>query len=39
MSAAVWLAAGAAGVGVAGAWEAFAAVERTRVAAAVARVL
>jgi tight adherence protein B len=39
MSAAVWLAAGAAGVGVAGAWEAFAAVERTRVATAVARVL
>jgi tight adherence protein B len=39
MSTAVWLAAGAAGVGVAGAWEAFAAVERTRVATAVARVL
>ena len=39
MSEAVWLAAGAAGVGVAGAWEALAAVERTRVAAAVARVL
>jgi tight adherence protein B len=39
MSEAVWLAAGAAGVGVAGAWEALAAVERTRVAAAVARVV
>jgi tight adherence protein B len=39
MSRAAWLAAGAAGVGVAGAWEALAAVERTRVAAAAARVL
>ena len=39
MSPAAWLAAGAAGIGVAGAWEALAAVERTRVAAAVARVL
>ena len=39
MSHAVWLAACAAGAGVAGAWEALAAVERTRVAAAVARVL
>jgi tight adherence protein B len=39
MSRAVWLAAGAAGAGVVGAWEALAAVERTRVAAAVARVL
>ena len=39
MSQAAWLAAGAAGVGVAGAWEALAAVERTRVAAAVTRVL
>jgi len=39
MSPAVWLAAGAAGVGVAGAWDALAAVERTRVAAATARVL
>ena len=39
MSRAAWLAAGAAGIGVAGAWEALAAVERTRVAATVARVL
>lgn len=39
MSRAAWLAAGAAGIGVAGAWEALAAVERTRVAAAVARLL
>jgi len=39
MSRAAWLAAGAAGAGVVGAWEALAAVERTRVAAAVARVL
>jgi tight adherence protein B len=39
VSAATWLAAGAAGVGVAGAWEALAAVERTRVAAAAARVV
>jgi tight adherence protein B len=39
MSEAVWLAAGAAGAGVAGAWEALAAVERTRIAAAVARVV
>jgi tight adherence protein B len=39
MSHAAWLAAGAACAGVAGAWEALAAVERTRVAAAVARVL
>ena len=39
MSRAMWLAAGAAGIGVAGAWEALAAVERTRVAATVARVL
>ena len=39
MSRAALLAAGAAGVGVAGAWEALAAVERTRVAAAAARVL
>jgi tight adherence protein B len=39
MSEAVWLAAGAAGAGVTGAWEALAAVERTRVAASVARVL
>ncbi|HKH15968.1 MAG TPA: type II secretion system F family protein [Solirubrobacteraceae bacterium] len=39
MSEAAWLAAGAAGVGVAGAWEALAAVERTRVAAALTRVL
>lgn len=39
MSAAVWLAAGAAGVGVAGAWEALAAIERTRLAAAAGRVL
>ena len=36
---AAWLAAGAAGAGVVGAWEALAAVERTRVAAAAARVL
>ena len=34
-----WLAAGAAGAGVVGTWEALAAVERTRVAAAAARVL
>jgi tight adherence protein B len=39
MSSAAWLAAGAAGAGVVGAWEALAAVERTRVAAAAARVL
>jgi tight adherence protein B len=39
MTPAAWLAAGAAGAGVAGAWEALAAVERTRVAAAAARVL
>jgi tight adherence protein B len=39
MSQAAWLAAGAAGAGVVGAWEALAAVERTRVAAAVTRVL
>ena len=39
MSQAVLLAAGAAGAGVAGAWEAVAAVERTRVAAAATRVL
>jgi tight adherence protein B len=39
MSAAIWLAAAAAGVGVVGAWEALAVVERTRVAAAVARVI
>jgi tight adherence protein B len=39
MSQAAWLAAGAAGAGVVGAWEALAAVERTRVAAAAARVL
>jgi len=39
MSRAVWLAAGAAGAGVVGAWEALAAVERTRVAAAAARML
>jgi len=39
MSRAVLLAAGAAGIGVAGAWEALAAVERTRVAAAFGRVL
>jgi tight adherence protein B len=39
LSRAVWLAAGAAGAGVAGLWEALAAVERTRVAAAAARVL
>jgi tight adherence protein B len=39
MSRAMWLAAGAAGAGVAGTWEALAAVERTRVAAAVARLL
>jgi tight adherence protein B len=36
---AAWLAAGAAGAGVVGAWEALAAVERTRVAAGAARVL
>jgi tight adherence protein B len=35
----MWLAAGAAGAGVAGAWEAVAAVERSRVAAALARVV
>jgi tight adherence protein B len=35
----MWLAAAAAGVGVAGVWEALAAVERTRVAAAVTRIL
>jgi tight adherence protein B len=39
VSQAAWLAAGAAGAGVAGAWEALAAVERTRVAAAATRVL
>jgi tight adherence protein B len=39
MSAAAWLAAAAAAAGVAGAWEALAAVERTRIAAAVARLL
>ncbi len=39
MSQAAWLAAGAAGAGVVGAWEALAAVERTRVAASVARVV
>src|ERR671910_714808 len=39
MSQAALLAAGAAAVGVVGAWEALAAVERTRVAAAIARVL
>lgn len=39
MSAAAWLAAGAAGAGVAGAWEALAAVERTRLAASAGRVL
>ena len=39
MSRAAWLAAGAAGAGVAGAWEALAAVERTRVAGAAARLL
>jgi tight adherence protein B len=39
VSHAAWLAAGAAGAGVVGAWEALAAVERTRVAAAAARVL
>jgi tight adherence protein B len=39
MSQAAWLAAGAAGAGVVGAWEALAAVERTRVAGAAARVL
>ena len=39
MSQAVLLAAGAAGAGVAGAWEAVAAVERSRVAVAAARVL
>jgi tight adherence protein B len=36
---AAWLAAGAAGAGVVGAWEALAAVERTRIAAAASRVL
>src|SRR5688500_3503049 len=35
----MWLAAGAAGAGVAGAWEAVATVERSRIAAAVARVV
>jgi tight adherence protein B len=39
VSHAAWLAAGAAGAGVVGAWEALAAVERTRVAAGAARVL
>jgi tight adherence protein B len=39
VSRAAWLAAGAAGAGVVGAWEALAAVERTRVAAFAARVL
>jgi len=39
MSRAMLLAAAAAGVGVAGAWEALAAVERTRVAAALTRIL
>lgn len=39
MSQAVWLAACAAGAGVVGAWEALAAVERTRVAAVATRVL
>lgn len=39
MSQAAWLAFGAASAGVAGAWEALAAVERTRVAAAAARLL
>ena len=39
MSQAVWLAGAAAAAGVAGAWEALAAIERTRVAAAAARVL
>ena len=39
VSAAAWLAAGAAGAGVVGAWEALAAVERTRLAAAAGRVL
>jgi tight adherence protein B len=39
VSAAAWLAAGAAGAGVAGAWEALAAVERTRLAAGAGRVL
>jgi tight adherence protein B len=39
MNHAAWLAAGAAGAGVAGAWEALAAVERTRVAAAATRLL
>jgi tight adherence protein B len=39
MSQAAWLAAGAAGAGVAGGWEALAVVERTRVAAAATRIL
>jgi tight adherence protein B len=39
VSAAAWLAAGAAGAAVAGAWDAIAAVERTRVAAALARLV
>jgi len=39
VSHAAWLAAGAASAGVAGAWEALAAVERTRVAATATRVL
>ena len=39
MSQAAWLAFGAAATGVAGAWEALAAVERTRVAASAARLL
>jgi len=39
VSPAAWLAAGSAGAGVAGAWEALAAVERTRIAAAATRVL
>jgi tight adherence protein B len=39
VSRAAWLAAAAAGVGVAGAWEALVAVERTRVAGAAARLL
>jgi tight adherence protein B len=39
MSQAAWLAAGAAAAGVAGAWEALAAVERTRLAAAATRIV
>ena len=39
MSGAAWLAAGAAAAAVAGAWDAIAAVERTRVAAALARLV